>query len=232
MLSLNTDNLDLLAELLLLRANRRGQAGQQAAAANTHDDGIHIGHLLQNLQANRALARDNVFVIEGVHEDRAGLLGVALRLRQGLVHGHAVQLNLGTVIAGCGNLRQRRAQRHVDAGLNAQAVSRQGHTLRVVTRARGHHAALLLLLGELCHAHIRAAHLERTGALQVLTLEEHLGTQALAQGTRMGDRGAFNNAFEQLCGTFNIGNGHGQGVEIYAHGFSILTVRCPAGAGR
>ena len=48
----------------------------------------------------------------------------------------------------------------------------------------------------------------------------------------MGNRGAFNNAFEQLCGTFNIGDGHGQGVEIYAHRFSILTVHCPAGARR
>ena len=166
-----------------------------------------------------------------MHEHRAGLFGVALRLRQSLIHGQAVQLNLSAVIAGCGNLRQCRTQRHVNASLNAQTVSSQSHTLSVVTCTRRHDAALLLLLGELCHAHIRAAHLERTGALQVLTLEEHLGTQALAQGTRMGDRGAFNNAFEQLCGTFNIGNGHGQGVEIYAHGFSILTVRCPAGAG-
>ena len=41
----------------------------------------------------------------------------------------------------------------------------------------------------------------------------------------MSDGGAFNNAFEQLCGTFNVGEGHGQGVEIYAHEVSILMVR-------
>ena len=41
----------------------------------------------------------------------------------------------------------------------------------------------------------------------------------------MSDGGAFNDAFEQLCGTFNIGEGHGQGVEVYAHEVSILTVR-------
>ena len=102
----------------------------------------------------------------------------------------------------------------------------------MVTRARRHDAALLLLLGKLRHTHVRTAHLERTGTLQVLTLEENLGPEALAQRTRMSDGGAFNNAFEQLCGAFNVGDGHGQGVEIYAHEVSILMVRCPAGAGR
>ena len=65
-------------------------------------------------------------------------------------------------------------------------------------------ATFLLLLGELRHAHVRAAHLERTGTLQVLTLEENLGTEALAQRTRMSDGGAFNNAFEQLLSLIHI----------------------------
>ena len=232
MLRLNTDNLDLLAELLLLRADSSGQTGQQTAAANTHNHGVNVRNLLQNLQTDSALTGNNIFIVEGVHEHRAGLFGVALRLRQSLIHGHTVQFNLSTVITGCSNLRQCRTQRHVNTSLNAQTVSRQSHTLSVVTRARRHDAALLLLLGKLRHAHVRAAHLEGTGTLQVLTLKENLGTEALAQRTRMSDGGAFNNAFEQLCGTFNVGDGHGQGVEIYAHEVSILMVRCPAGAGR
>ena len=109
-----------------------------------------------------------------MHEHRAGLFGVALCLRQSLIHGHAVQLNLSTVIAGRGNLRQRRTQRHVNTGLNAQTVSRQSHTLSMVTRARRHDAALLLLLGKLRHTHVRTAHLEGTGTLQVLALKENL----------------------------------------------------------
>ena len=174
MLRLNTNNLDLLAELLLLRADSSGQASQQTAAANTHNHGVNIRNLLQDFQTDRALTGNNVFIVEGVHEHRAGLFGVALRLRQSLIHGHAVQLNLSTVITGRGNLRQRRTQRHVDTSLNAQTVSRQSHTLSVVTRACRHDAALLLLLGKLRHTHVRTAHLEGTGTLQVLALEENL----------------------------------------------------------
>ena len=85
-----------------------------------------------------------------------------------------MQLNLSAVITGRGNLRQRRTQRHVNTGLNAQTVSSQSHTLSVVTRARRHNAALLLLLGKLRHTHVRTAHLEGTGTLQVLALKENL----------------------------------------------------------
>ena len=171
---LNTNNLDLLAELLLLRADSSGQTSQQTAAANTHNHGVNIRNLLQDFQTDRALTGNNVFIVEGVHEHRAGLFGVALRLRQSLIHGHAVQLNLSTVVTGCSNLRQRRTQRHVNTGFNAQTVSSQGHTLSVVTRARRHNAALLLLLGKLRHTHVRTAHLEGTGTLQVLALKENL----------------------------------------------------------
>ena len=174
MLRLNTNNLDFLAELLLLRADSSGQASQQTAAANTHNHGVNIRNLLQDFQTDRALTGNNVFIVEGVHEHRAGLFGIALRLRQSLIHGHTVQLNLSTVVTGRGNLRQRRTQRHVNTSLNAQTVSRQSHTLRMVTRARRHNATLLLLLRKLRHAHVRTAHLEGTGTLQVLALKENL----------------------------------------------------------
>ena len=105
MLRLNTNNLDLLTELLLLRADSSGQTSEQTAAANTHNHGVNIRNLLQNLQTDSALTGNNVFIVEGVHEHRAGLFGVALCLRQSLIHGHAVQLNLSTVITGCSNLR-------------------------------------------------------------------------------------------------------------------------------
>ena len=173
-LRLNTNNLDLLAELLLLRADSSGQTSQQTTTANTHNHGVNVRNLLQDLQTDGALTGNNVFIVEGVHEHRAGLFGVALRLRQSLIHGHAVQLNLSTVITGRSNLRQRRTQRHVNTSLNAQTVSRQSHTLSVVTRARRHDAALLLLLRKLRHTHVRTAHLEGTGTLQVLALEENL----------------------------------------------------------
>ena len=196
MLCLNTNNIDLLTELLLLRADSSGQTSEQTAAANTHNHGVNVRNLLQDFQTDSALTGNNVFIVEGVHKHRAGLFGVALRLRQSLVHSHTVQLNLSAVITGRGNLRQCRTQRHVNTSLNAQTISRQSHTLSVVTRARRHDAAFLLLLGKLRHTHVRTAHLEGTGTLQVLALEENLGTEPLAQRTRMSDRGAFNNAFE------------------------------------
>ena len=62
------------------RLHRDRDAGEQPAPAHAHDERAHLGALLQDLQADRALARDDVGVVEGVDEHRARRLRV-LRAR-------------------------------------------------------------------------------------------------------------------------------------------------------
>ena len=106
MLSLHTNNADLFTQLFFFRTDRRRKTSEQAASANTHNDGIDLRHLFQDFQTDRSLTRDNIFIIEGMHKHRAGLFGIAFCFSQRLVYGRTVQFDLGTVVAGCGHLRK------------------------------------------------------------------------------------------------------------------------------
>ena len=198
MLSLNTNNTDFLTQLGFFSAYRRGEPRQQAAAAHTHNDGVYVGHLLQDLKPNGALPGDNILIIEGVHEHRAGCLGVAFCLGQCLIYGSTVQLNLRAVVAGGSNFGEGSAQRHVNARFNAQLSGRHRHPLSVISRRCSHHTVCFLSLAKFSHANIRAACFKRAGTLQVLAFEEHLRTEFEAQRPRMRHRCALNNPREQF----------------------------------
>ena len=51
-----------------------GDARDQTAAANGHDDGIHIVQLVEDLQTDGALAGDHVLVVKGVDKGVAPLV--------------------------------------------------------------------------------------------------------------------------------------------------------------
>ena len=61
------------------RLDRDRDAGQQPAAAGRHQHGAYVGRLLEHLEAERALAGDDVDVVEGVDQHRPGLLGEGAR---------------------------------------------------------------------------------------------------------------------------------------------------------
>ena len=64
---LDADDLDLR----LQRLSRHGDAGDQAAAADRHDDEIEVGELRQHLQGDGALAgHDERIVVDGWTKDR------------------------------------------------------------------------------------------------------------------------------------------------------------------
>ena len=78
-----------------------------------------VGHLLEQLERDRALARDHGLVVEGVDGDQAALLLDLERVGVGLVEVVAVEDDLGAVLARVGDLDQRRAPRHHDGGRDA-----------------------------------------------------------------------------------------------------------------
>ena len=94
------------------RANRDGRTREQSAAAGAHDDGPHVGALLNDLQAKGALPGDDVGVVEGVDQCGTGLLGIRRRLDERLVDGVAGDVDVGAVRPGGLELRQRRARGH------------------------------------------------------------------------------------------------------------------------
>ena len=81
----------------LARLQREPDAADEPAAAHRHQDGVEVGHLLGQLEADRALAGDDARVVEGMDEDEAAL-GLDLPgAGVGLVVVLAVQDDLGAV---------------------------------------------------------------------------------------------------------------------------------------
>src|SRR5207248_4407697 len=87
---------------------------------------------------------------------------------------------------------------------DGEAARIDGHSLRVVAGARGHHPAAALLGRKQCQLVRRAALLEGAGPLQVLELEVDLGAaqQAEVPGTRAGSH--FDVAADSLPGRDDV----------------------------
>ena len=152
--------------------HRRGDAGGQAASAHAHDDRADVGALLEDLQPDGALPGDDVRVVERVDQHRPGPRGVLPGRDQAVVDGLAELLDLRAVPASRHQLGDRRSQRHVDLGLDAEHLRRERDALGVVAGARGDDAGRPLGLGQPGHPGVGAADLERAGPLEVLALEE------------------------------------------------------------
>ena len=81
--------------------DRARDAGDQAAAADAGRTIVsRSGHLLEQLEAERALAGDDVAVVERVDEHRAGALGELRGEAQRRLDGRALEHHLGAVAAG------------------------------------------------------------------------------------------------------------------------------------
>ena len=127
--------------------------------------------LLEQLQADRALARDDRRVVERRHQHAT--LGIGARGRVALLERLAREHDLGAVVRGRDLLGERRVDGHVDARGHPERGRGERDALGVVAGARGDDAARALGVGQRGHAVDRAAQLEGAGALQVLGLEQH-----------------------------------------------------------
>jgi len=166
-LGLDADDSDVRA----LGLDRRRDAGEEAAAAERHDHGPDVRRLLQDLEPARALAGDDVDVVEGMDQDRAGLRLELVRSDQALVDRGPDELDVGAVRAGGVLLRDRCAVGHEDGRLDAEQLRRERDTLGVVAGAGRHHTLGPLLLRQLGDPQVRSADLERSGPLEVLALD-------------------------------------------------------------
>ena len=174
--------------------DRHGHAADESAAADGNDDLLHVGHLVENLKADRALTGDDIGIVERVGEGVALGLAQTGRLGRRVVIHARHEHDLRAVAAGGLDLQQGRALGHADHGLDAESRRGQRHALRMVAGGAGDHALRGLLGGELADLVEGAADLERTGLLQVLRLD----IKVLAQAGRGDDRGQLGHALKRF----------------------------------
>ena len=173
---------------------RHGDAADESAAANGHHDLLHVGHLLQNLQAKRALPRNHKRVVKGMGEREALFLGQPRGLRGGVVVVARNQHHLAAVAPGGLHFEDGRAFRHADDGADAQTGRRQSHSLGMVSRRAGDNPPRRLLRRQIAHLVEGAADLKGARLLQILGLE----VQILAHAGRGHDWGELHDPAHRL----------------------------------
>ena len=127
---LHADDLDLGVE----RVHGDRHARREPAAADRDEDRPHLRALLDDLEAERALACHDVLVVERVDEHRAGPGREPQRLLERVLDRRPVQDHLRAVAAGGLHLRQRRPLGHDHGRRGAEQPGRERDALRVVAR--------------------------------------------------------------------------------------------------
>ena len=181
---LDADDAQLRAHL----AQRERDPGREPAAADGHDDRLHLGpELLGELEAERALAGEDERVLEGVD---VGLPRLDPLLRGGrrLVEAAAREDDLGAVALRRLELGGRRVLGHEDGGVHAGLARGPGDGLPVVAGARGDDAGGALGVRQAGDPVEGAADLEGAGALEVLGLQPDRAAGQAAEGLRGDDR--------------------------------------------
>ena len=119
-------------------------AGNQAAAADRHDQGFELRPGSQHLEPKRALAGNNFFIVVRMHHRQPARCGYGQCVRLRSVEVLAVQDHFGAVAARALDLNRRREARHHDNGRDPESVCMVGHPLRMIARRRGYYAGRAL----------------------------------------------------------------------------------------
>ena len=159
-----------------------GHAGGQSAAADGHQNHIHVGQILKDLIGNGALPGGDGRVVEGVD------VGGPLLLRQlggqlrRVVEGLAVEHHLGPVVLRVVDLHQRGCSGHDDGGRHPGGLGGVGHALGVVARRGGDQPPGLLLVAEGADLIVGAPDLVGPGDLHILRPDIDLVAGGLGKG--------------------------------------------------
>src|SRR5581483_391566 len=94
--------------------DRQGDAADQAAAANGCQERVEMRQVLDDLEADRALPRDDQWIVIGMDEDQVLRLGHLPRIDRGGIDRVALQLDLGAEACRTLDLGEGRAFRHYD----------------------------------------------------------------------------------------------------------------------
>src|SRR6185369_4585756 len=132
--------------------------GGEAAAADGDDDDVDVGEVLEDLEADGALAGDDVGVVVGRDEGH-GPFGDELP-GDGLACGLGDEDDLGAVAAGRFDLQRGRHVGHDDGDGDAEGPAGVGEGLAVVAGGVRDHAGAAAVEVEAVQGVRRAAELE------------------------------------------------------------------------
>ena len=153
------------------RLDGAGHAGDQSAAADGHQNRVHVAHFIHDLQTDGALTGNDVLIVEGVDKGVAVLLLQFQSLVVGVVVDTGYQADLGTVALGGLHLGDGGGIGQADQGRDAALAGGQRHALGVVAGGAGDDALGLFLIGKHSDFIAGAPKLERAGFLQALGLQ-------------------------------------------------------------
>src|SRR5277367_2376650 len=202
-----------------------GYSGDQSAAADGNHYGVQIGDLLEHLDAQRALAGDDGFVVEGMDESE-GLFGAeAEGFLAGFVVIRAEEDYFGAVAARGGDFYERSGERHHDLRRDAAFGGVVGDGLRVIAGGGGDDAATALVRSEQENFIQRAAFLEGAGHLQIFEFEEEgvSGELGKSFGAHEGrDVDGIANAFGGLLNCFQRDGAGGRPFALFGAGIHFV----------
>ena len=159
-----------------------------------------LGQLIEDFEADRALSRDDVPIVEARHQCRAGPGREPRGNRLAILGAAVVEDDLRALGPRSVDFQRWRVGRHDDRRRDAQAPRGDRHALRMIARREGHHAPRPLVIVEQQQAVGRAPQLECAAGLEALALEPH---PPLAD-PRFAQRGANNLPFDPHRSGLNI----------------------------
>ena len=190
----------------LYRAQRRRDAGGETAAADGYQHRRRVRHLLGELEPDRPLARDHAGVLERMDERRAAFRDVVPRGGHRVLEALALEHELGAVVLARLDLRHRRVERYVDAGVDSCLARRPRDRLPVVPGTCRDDACGALIRVEGRDPVDRASDLERPGALEVLRLQPDLAPRQSRKGLGPVDRSDARHPGEALARLLDVTN--------------------------
>jgi len=167
------------------RRDRQRGSRNEPAAADRHEQHVDLAiRIFEQLERRRALARDHVLIIVGMHDRTA-----RLRCKRACVRGRIVERFPGehdrrAEIARAAHLEKRRRGGHDDRRAQADTRPVIRYRLAVVSGRHRDDAAGALFGCEHQHGVERTALLIRSGGLTILHLQKHLGPRGLGERTR------------------------------------------------
>jgi len=154
-----------------VRASQRDARSQPAPAARDHDTPGRLGHLLEDLEPDRALARDDHRIVKARHHRCAALTSNSGCDRLAALAKPVVEDDLGSLGHRSLDFYARRVGGHDDNRSNPEAFCSDCHSARVIARRESNDTALALLWRKLGQAIACASKLERAAGLEALAFE-------------------------------------------------------------
>ena len=148
-----------------------GYAADKSAAANRYDYCFNIWQLVQNFQADAALAGNNKLIVVWMDKGHACFFLQLYGAVMCFVVGTGNKLHLRAQALGVFYLHNRCAVRHADDAFDAHAGCSQCYALRMVAGAAGDNALACFLRCKLADFVVGTAYLETACYLQVFCFQ-------------------------------------------------------------